>query len=191
MEPAITVVIPVREGGNPSITLRSLAHQNVPLNIVVSWDHGRGANVARNNGFSLVKTPFVLFSDDDITWRPGALSHMLMTLMMNPQASYCYGAYDLENWIQCNVPWNAPRLLMSNYISTMSLIRTDDFPLFDPDIKRLQDWELWVRMYKDHGKTGVYCGRVIFSTKRRAGITYGANITHEEAVAVIRKKHNI
>jgi len=38
---------------------------------------------------------------------------------------------------------------------------------------------------------GVYCGHKIFSTKRRAGITFGDGISWEEARAIVARKHGL
>jgi glycosyltransferase involved in cell wall biosynthesis len=189
-QPSLTVVIPCRQPVDAAVTLRSLERQtfrDFEIITVVDVD-GRGAPWARNTGFSQVKTEFVLFSDDDIDWEPDALETLLATLRAHPEASYAYGSYAMGDWIQCNREWNAGALRSGNYIPTMSLIRSVDFPGFDENIKRLQDWDLWLTMF-EQGKTGVYCGKLTFRTKRRDGITYGKNISWEEAVRAVRKKH--
>lgn len=186
----ITVVIPVRWGGDPPRTLCSLDFQTMlpRLRVRVYPDQGRGANWARNRGFELVRTPFVLASDDDIEWEPDALQVLYETLVAHPEASYSYGHYTINGDTFCNLDFDAERLRRWNYISTMSLIRTTDFPGFDEQIQRLQDWDLWLTML-EHGKVGVYCGRKIFSTRKTAaGITYGS-VPEEEARAIVRRKH--
>jgi glycosyltransferase involved in cell wall biosynthesis len=187
----ITIVIPVRQGGNPHVTLESLAHQTFQdFDIVVSWDKKGNANSARNRGAALVHSPFVLFSDDDIRWSPGALELMYRVLRDTPQASYAYGPYNMPGiGVQCNRPFDADRLRRTNFISTMSLIRRPDFPGFDETLNRLQDWDLWLTML-ERGKVGVYCGpQIIFETEKRNGLTYGSNLTWEQARAIVAQKH--
>jgi len=185
----ITVVIPNKEGQNPYKTLESLKHQTVQnFDIVIVYDTHGNANIARNEGFELVKTPYVLFSDNDIDWKPDALEKMLST-MEGTDASYAYGHYIMGNNIFCNKDFDADSLRQMNYISTMSLIKSDDFPGFDPKISRLQDWDLWLTMLAD-GKTGIYTGSQAFSTEKREGITFNSGLSWDKAVKIVKKKHD-
>lgn len=207
----ITVVIPVRE-----ISIRNVANLALPMQqkkeqtdrlektiqnihrqtmgqtvINVISDNFKGANYARNRGFRMVRTPFVLFSDDDIDWVGDAFENLYHTLYTNPQASYSYGWYEMDGKRYCDQPFNADLLRCKNYISTMSLIRTEDFPGFDDKIKRLQDWDLWLTML-EQGHTGVYCEEKIFSTDVRDGITFGQNsLSWDEAERIIKRKHGL
>lgn len=187
----ITVVIPCRESENPYITLRSLAKQTLqPTVIVVVYDEGRGANWARNRGFSMVQTPYVLFSDNDIDWQPDALESLYCTLKTHPQASYAYGWYELHGAKSRAIEFSADLLRVNNYISTMSLIRSADFPGFDESLQRLQDWDLWLTML-EQDKFGVHCNKHIFTTKRRPGITHGGSISWEVARDIVARKHGL
>lgn len=188
----LSIIIPIREGGNPEVTLRSLERQTYrDFDIICAWDHGRGANHARNAGFRLTNTPLVLFSDDDIDWHPDALQRLVSTLKANPKASYSYGAYTMGGRVYCDRPFDAARLKRGNYISTMSVIRTEHFPGFDESIQRLQDYDVWLAMLAA-GHVGVYCGAEIFTTKVRNGITYAPDSqTYEEAFEILRRKYGI
>jgi hypothetical protein len=188
----LTIVIPCRERSEPYVTLASLARQTFrDFDVIVSPDRGRGANWARNRGFRLVRTPFVLFSDDDVEWYPTAIAQMKAALDARPEASYAYGSYFIPGVaIRGNVAFDAVRLRRMNYISTMSMVRTADFSGFDESIRRLQDWDVWLTMLKD-GKTGVHCGSYIFQTKMRRGITYGHELSWEEATRIVRRKHGL
>jgi glycosyltransferase involved in cell wall biosynthesis len=173
--------------------------------VIIEDSELRGASWARNRGFEKVRTEYVLFSDNDINWEPDALWTLAKTLDAHPEASYAYGAYDLmsnnersgqrPNFIGTagNEPWSAQRLrdfTKGNFVSTMSLVRTRDFPLADESIKRLNDYDIWLTML-GRGKTGVFCGKKIFSTDLRKGITLGDDVTHREAMNRIIKKHNL
>lgn len=89
------------------------------------------------------------------------------------------------------LPFDREELKKHNYISTMSLIRAEDFSGFDEKIKRLQDWDLWLTMI-EQGKTGVYCGKRIFSTKKGTEhkITAGYE-DYKKAYDIIKRKHNL
>ena len=60
--------------------------------------------------------------------------------------------------------------------------------LFDEEIERLQDWDLWLTML-DEGKSGVYCGEIIFDTERKNGISQNGKIDLETAINIIKAKH--
>lgn len=214
----ITVVIPVREIGIMGVktteewqervrqqkeqkarldkTVQTIMNQTMGITVVnIIRDNFQGANYARNRGFDMVRTPFVLFSDDDIDWEPDAFENLYHALYTNPQASYSYGWYEMNGKRYCDQPFNADLLRQKNYISTMSLIRKEDFLYFDPEIKRLQDWELWLTLL-DNGKTGVYCEEKIFSTCVREGITFGKNgdtnpNAWREAERIVKRNHGL
>lgn len=192
MSPSLSIIIPIRQGGNPAITLTSLAASTFQdFEIICSWDHGGNANAARNAGFRLSSAPYVLFSDDDIRWHPGALARLIRTLEDNPGAAYAYGSYVMGGRVQCDRPFDGARLRRGNYISTMSVIRREAFPGFDESLRRLQDWDLWLTML-GRGHVGVYCGAEIFTTLVRNGITYAPDaMPYELAEAVVKAKHGI
>jgi glycosyltransferase involved in cell wall biosynthesis len=158
--------------------------------IVVEDKKKKGANWARNKGFESVDTEFVLFSDDDIRWREGAIEKLLETLEAHPEVSYSYGAYVMGGNVYCDQEFDPDLLLLSNYISTMSLIRTKDFPGFDESLDRFQDWDLWLTMLRDD-KIGVFCGEIIFDTDIRDGITHNGKVSIEEAFLKIKDKHKL
>jgi glycosyltransferase involved in cell wall biosynthesis len=190
--PKLSVVIPVRESASPETTLRSLARQTFrDFEVIVSWDHGRGANAARNAGFRLATAPLILFSDDDITWYPDGIARLVNALEANPGAAYAYGAYRMGGRVQCDREFDAAALRRQNYISTMSVIRRDAFPGFDESLRRLQDYDLWLTMLAA-GHVGVYCGAEVFSTLVRNGITYAPDAQpYEEALRIVRRKHGL
>jgi glycosyltransferase involved in cell wall biosynthesis len=201
--PRLTVVIPTLDDPSngwmdQNMTMRTLGRQTFRDFLpVVVWDERRtGASRARNKGFRKADTELVLFSDDDINWRPGALESMVRALDANPMASYAYGAYR-SNWRDPKQirtigqrEFDPGLLRKRNYISTMSVIRAAAFPGFDESLKRYQDWDLWLTML-EQGKTGIYCGETIFETRLdRGGISFGS-IPINEARAIIQRKHGL
>jgi hypothetical protein len=194
MTPRISVAIPVRAGGNPYTTLRSLGIQEgVDLEVLICHDEdGRGANWARNRAAALARAPLLLFSDDDITWQPGALHCMAEALKHagDPDVSYVYGSWEMAGRIQSTEFWSARLLRRRNYISTMTLMKREHFPGFDEQLGRLQDWDLWLTLLS-HGRCGLHCGRQIFSTTVRPGITHNGAVSWADAKAAIVRKHNL
>jgi glycosyltransferase involved in cell wall biosynthesis len=191
MKEEITIVISCREHENADITLNSLARQTAGnfKTVMVKSIQGKNANWARNKGFAQVDTPYVLFSDNDIEWEPHGIEALYHSLRYSP-AGYSYGHFKKEERVIGNIPFDRKQLLKVNYISTMSLIRSNLFRLFkfDENIIRLQDWDLWLT-FLEHGICGVYCGELIFKTKRNPnGITHGT-MSYHEALMILRRKH--
>jgi glycosyltransferase involved in cell wall biosynthesis len=193
--PEITIVIPHRRNEDALTTMISLASQTLKdFETIVVSDKGKGANWARNQGFKKVKTEFVLFSDNDIQWKSNALNKLLTVLKAHPKASYSYGRYKKGNGVYCHRPWDANFLTtVENYISTMSLVRTKDLPNppFDESIKRLQDYDLWLNMWLNYGRRGVYVDDLIFETPNVVGITDTSFDNYNEATKVLNKKYNL
>lgn len=186
----ISVVIPCRAGDVPVATLTSLDRQtHLPNVVIVVPDHGRGAAWARNRGFEATDSEYVLFSDADIDWMPDALENLLACLQAHPDAAYSFGAYHMAGRDYCQRPYDAELLKKINLASTMSLFRREWFPGFDENLVRFQDWDLNLTL-AEQGHHGVNCGRRIFTTEKRNGITFGS-ITSQEAEDTIRKKHGI
>lgn len=189
---AIDIVIPIKNGEDANRTFKSLAKQTYKdfVLIVVNDFEERGANWARNKGFGHVTSEFVLFSDDDINWKPYALEALLGTLESNPEATYSYGSYRIGRDTLCIDEFNPELLKQRNIVSTMSLIRSKDFPGFDESLSMFQDWDLWLTLLAQD-KVGVYCGRTIFSTTRRRGRPSPDEETIEQARRTIQNKHNL
>lgn len=191
----LTIVIPSRSLRPAKTTLNSLERQTFKdFIIVVQPDCGRGANWARNKGFELCRTEFVLFCDDDIEWVPDGIEAMLDTLDAHPEAAYSYGSYmTLVHGTQhliSDKQFDAAALRKNNFVSTMSVLRSKLFPGFDESLKRLQDWDLWLTLL-EQGHVGKHCGKIVFHTVTAPnGITFGSIPSHE-AYAAIRQKHPI
>jgi len=187
----VTVVIPAVEPLKPdNVTLNSLARQTLKgVQIVVQMDEQkRGASWARNRGFQFCRSEFVLFSDDDVKWEPRALKALIGALRREPTKAWVYGIYLMEGQQYGSQEWDPQLLKKFNYITTMSLIRTKLFPGFDESIQRLQDWDVWLTM-ASRGMEGLFLPQILFTTYRRAGITFGNELTWEEAAKVLRMKH--
>lgn len=190
MADLVSVVIPTIGRASLATTIRSLNRQShTPSEIIITYDSGAGANWARNEGADKATCPYLLFSDDDITWEKGAIKDLLRALWSRPSAAYAYGWYEKEGNQYCNRPFSARDLKQGNYISTMSLFRRDLFPGFDEQIQRLQDWDLYLTLLEE-GYEGVYCGGKIFVTKENDGITRNS-IPWEEADEIVRRKHGL
>ena len=83
--------------------------------------------------------------------------------------------------------FDARELLRRNYISTMSLVRSEVFCGFDEGVSRLQDWDLWLTLLQ-RSVEGLYVPGVLFHAYYLdQGITTGESLS--EAALTIRRKH--
>jgi len=155
---------------------------------IINQDN-RGAAAARNTGAARANGKYIFFCDADVVLKPTALEKMVKVLEINPQISFCYCAFRF-GWRSFKaLPYSKERLKKYNYISTMTLLRRDDFPGFDEKLKRFQDWDLWLTLAKKN-KNGISLDETLFTAPMRAG-GISRQIEKEEAMKVIINKHHL
>ncbi len=120
-----------------------------------------GANKARNTGFEISSGRYVIFLDADIKMRSDMLEKLYQALDNNSQVSYAYSRF-IYGFKKFKVGrFDEERLKRMPYIHTSSLIRREHFPGFDENIKRLQDWDLYLTML-ERGYKGVFIPEYLF-----------------------------
>ncbi len=128
---------------------------------IIKIDHG-GAPRARNSGAQLCSSEYILFCDADLILHKNFLKTSLNTLTTNKNISYCFTSFKF-GWKKFKLwEFNEQKLKEMPYIHTTSLIRRTDFPGFDENIKRLQDWDLWLTML-EQGKKGIWIPKYLFT----------------------------
>jgi glycosyltransferase involved in cell wall biosynthesis len=162
-----------------------------------------GANAARNHGAIRAKGEFIIFCDADIIMRQDMLEKMKNTLDNFPDASYAYSSHKFGYKNFKLHTFDAHILKQFPFIHTTSLIRKNDFPGFDENIKRLQDWDLWLTMLEQN-HVGIWINDYLFTVM--GGGTMSTWLPsffyklfpflpkvkkYKEAIAVIRKKHKL
>lgn len=196
----ISVVIPHRKDREVWFIQNCLPNviDNNPGEIIIEdWDGG--ACEKRNIGAAKATLPYLMFVDDDSYLYEFALIEMLRALEEDPGATFAYCdarhvmypgiPYPNGNGIRKAMPWNVDSLKRGNYVETMSLLRREAFTGFDPNIKRFQDWDLWLTL-SEKGHRGVYIPETLFELHHfDKGIS--ASIPFEESIAAIRMKHGI
>ncbi|MBU1180228.1 glycosyltransferase family 2 protein [Patescibacteria group bacterium] len=176
---------------------------------VFSEGKNYGANWARNYGAHKAGGNYLFFCDADVILRNDALEKLKKALGKDSSGSYAYSGFKLGWKIFKSRAFDAEELKKRNYISTMSLIRRGDFPGFDEQLKKFQDWDLWLTML-EQGKRGIFVDEILFYAKpsrhgkskwfprffykipwKKLGIRIGALEKYEEALKKIRDKHSL
>lgn len=140
-------------------------------NIKYLFQSNQGAPTARNNGFAQSTGRYIIFGDADVVMRPDMLAKMVKVLDENPQISYVYSSFKFS-WKKFKLwPFDAERLKQMPYIHTTSLIRREHFPGFDPSLKRLQDWDLWLTML-EHGHVGQWIPECLFIIRGKGTMSH-------------------
>jgi glycosyltransferase involved in cell wall biosynthesis len=121
----------------------------------------QGSNPARNRGFSESRGEYVIFCDADVVMKPEMLQKMLSALESHPDASYAYSSFLWGAKLFRIWKFDAEKLKQMSYIHTTSLIRREHFPGFDENVRRLQDWDLWLTMLS-LGHTGFWIDEVLY-----------------------------
>jgi len=121
----------------------------------------KGANAARNYGARLANGEYLLFCDADMVMEVNMLASMLRALADQPSAGFCYSSFIWGKKKFVLWPYDAARLRQMPYINTASLLKKEYFPGFDENLKRFQDWDLWLTM-SEQGHGGVWLDKVLF-----------------------------
>jgi len=103
--------------------------------------------------------------------------------VLHPETHPIHGNFEIPN-----IEFNAEALKRGNYISTMSLVRRDVFPMFDEKLLRLQDWDLWLRIVKEGNIGKLIKNLTFFAYYLDRGITSNDN-SEIDAINAIRNKH--
>lgn len=177
-----------------------LIEANNPNEIIINDDEGN-APKKRNDGYKESTQPFLFFCDDDILLPANYLELLYYALLKNKDAGFAYTGYVgivlhpeshpmHGNFSIPSVQFNSESLKRGNYISTMSLVRRELFPMFDENLKRLQDWDVWLTITKNGGKGILVPNLSFFAFYLDDGITSNYN-SELDAIMAIRKKHNL
>jgi len=118
-----------------------------------------GAGLARNNSIRHAAGRFIAFCDSDDRWLPNKLEVQLEYLL-NQNAGFTYSSYFLHNEEQNKIgEIKGPRkisyrqILRNNYIGCLTAIYDTQAlgKMFMPDIRKRQDWVLWINIIKKLG----------------------------------------
>lgn len=150
-----------------------------------------GACIARNTGFAASTGDAVLFLDDDTLLMPECLEQMEQAL---EDADIAYASYALcgkRNIVKFSTPFSQEVLFRKNIIDTTSLVKRSVLPAepFDPNIQRLQDWDVWIAVVKN-GAHAVHIPEILFlKYTENTGISQDEDFMYWQLY--VQKKHGV
>jgi len=149
-------VIVVDDGSTEDIfsVVDKLKMKNSEVSTIYHRQENQGAPVARNKGFELSHGEYVIFWDADVLGDNKMLEKMYLALLNSPNSSFAYSSYNFGKKIILTKDFDVEELKKNNYIHSTSLIRRKDVIKWDENLKRFQDWDLWLGMV-EQGKIGV------------------------------------
>jgi hypothetical protein len=174
---------------------------NNPAEILIIDDEDINVQEKRNKGAALATQDFIIFCDDDKIMPKHYLSILYKSLLNHPEYGYAYTDYlgitievksrrHKTNFYHKAKIFDLAELRKGNYIDTCSLMRRSVFCGFDPAIRRLQDWDLWLTLAAK-GIKGLYVKDTgFFAFYLDEGVSSISN-SFEEAQTAIRAKHKV
>lgn len=161
-------VIIVNDGssdGIENVFANFVKNNKINNNYLFLNQENRGAPAARNRGLKEANGDYLFFCDADAVLKPEALELLLKALEDNPGAAYSYSSFYWGKKLFKVGQVDEQKLKTGPAIHTMSLIRVSDFPVsaWDEKLKRFQDWDLWLSIYFERNKLGVFVDRPLFS----------------------------
>ncbi|MEZ5426397.1 MAG: glycosyltransferase family A protein [Pyrinomonadaceae bacterium] len=177
--------------------------------IVYARQENAGASAARNAAICLSRGEALAFLDGDDVWLPDYLSQQLEFLENSPfEMIYCDAEiigqphFEGENYM-LNAPSDGevtPVSLITaecNVITSGTVLRRsvlEKFDLFDIDLPRTQDFELWFRLARQGVRIG-YQKKILLRYRVRPGNLTGDNISRArrdyKSLEIIREKYDL
>ncbi|WP_373057247.1 glycosyltransferase family 2 protein [Zunongwangia sp. H14] len=156
----------------------------------------RGAGYSRNKGIKAAEGDFIAFLDADDLWKPEKLEKQLEFMISNDVA-VCFTSYELiyENGqkkhevVQALPFLTYQKLLKANYVGNLTGIykAAKIGKIYAPQIRKRQDWALWLSAVKKAGIAKGMLESLAFYRVRRNSVsgnklemlTYNFNIYYK------------
>jgi glycosyltransferase involved in cell wall biosynthesis len=175
------------------------------INYKTIEQENKGAPNARNHGFQASKGDYLFFCDADVTMERNCLWEMANALQNHPEVAFVYSSFKFGGKLFKLQPFDAKKLRQMPYISSMSMVRTKNFPItgWDENLKKFQDWDLWLTV-SEQGGTGFWIDKPLFSAC--AGGTMSSWLPsfvyksmpflpivkkYHQAVRIVKEKHGL
>ena len=190
-------VIAVNDGSTDN-TGAVLAEYADRVKIIVQPNSGVSA--ARNRGIAEARGEWIAFLDADDRYRPGHLDRLFQAIQSCPEAGLVYAdaMYIDEEGREVKAKRSPPlgenqfrSLLLNNAVTASAsaakksaLDRAGGFP---PQLKAGEDWDLWLRIARNHRLVHVPAISIDYRWQRRGAIhTLGTRIRDDNLQTVAR-----
>lgn len=153
------------DDGSTDNTIEVVSSVNDPRIRYIRHDSNQGANAARNTGIKTARAEFVAFQDSDDEWLPEKLEKQVGVLEATSHevAAVYTGFLRLKGDEVTYIPGDHiskkegyihQQLLKGNFITTQTVLARRqcivDCGMFDEEMPRLQDWDLWIRIARNY-----------------------------------------
>jgi glycosyltransferase involved in cell wall biosynthesis len=188
-------IILVNDGSTNKDTITYL--ETVDDSIKVIRQENKGLAGARNTGIRNSGSEYLLFLDGDDRIKPGYIERGLDILMQNVDVGVVYSkAEAFGDGSRSNLPaapFDIATLLISNHIPSCAVIRRkawEDAGGFDEDLRRFEDWEFWISVYKAGWKF-YFIKEPMFEYRilENSLIGQSSGDEHKKMIEYIYKKH--
>jgi glycosyltransferase involved in cell wall biosynthesis len=169
---------------------------------VIYLEKNQGACVARNIGAKEARGRYLSFLPADAKLYPGVARIWVETLDEHPESDFLYGGYKFtddnynEVYSYLGDYFDPYFLKITNYIDGSFPLKKELFDKmggWDPAIKSLQDWDLWLNAVLKYNAKGIYKREVFFETTlpHPGGLSADSHANWTERVRQIKEKYGI
>jgi glycosyltransferase involved in cell wall biosynthesis len=150
----------VDDGSTPPAALAPDLASDARIRLI-RIDESLGPATARNLAIERSVGPLLAFLDDDDQWLPDKTARQVEALAARPDAAGVQCGWEFADDRQLlftfipDVQRDLPRLLLEGPVMAPSsvMIRRaafDEVGGFDPELRRMEDWDLWLRLADHH-----------------------------------------
>lgn len=171
-------------------------HPDVPM-LLVGKDANAGLAAARNTGFELARSAFVMVMDADNQLYPRALRTLADRLLDEPSAAAAYCIledFGAASGVRSALAWDVERLCAANYIDAQAMWRRAEWERLggyrdDDQVFGWEDWDLWLRL-ADSGGHATLVSRILGRYRVQASSMIAlTNLATDDAIVALHQRY--